>query len=135
MYLVLIEKCADLGERQVLRYRVFSDGMDWSYGKCRIQIKAMVRLLEPLESFSVVPLFCVSEKDLEAVESGCHIPHRILANAKRMHDVSLEDFSLFPDESAVSKAGEELPRVLEYIKATRLEEFLEDLGPLPNPFA
>jgi len=135
MVLVLRERCADLGERQVLRYRIFNDEMDWSYWKCRIQIKAMIRLLEPLESFSVVPLFCVSEKELEAVESGCHIPHRILAKAKRLHDVSLEDFSLFPDESAVSKAGEELPHVLEYIKATRLEDFLEDLGPLPNPYA
>jgi hypothetical protein len=132
MVLVLREKCAKLGERNVLRYRVFNDGMDWSYWKCRIQIKAMVRLIEPVGSFCVVPLYCVDQKDLEAVESGTIVPGSALARAKRLTDVSLEDFSLFPNESAVSKAGEELPHVLEYIKAKRLEEYLEDLGPLPD---
>jgi hypothetical protein len=118
----MIEKCANLGDNEIFRYRVFDDQMDWSYRKCRIQIKAMIRIIEKIDD-AVVPLYCVTPEELDSIESGYCVPRRIL-NRRHLANTSLEDFALSPEESAVSKRSEELPDVLDYIETTKMSNML-----------
>lgn len=113
--LVMVEKCADINDKEIRRYRINRDDMIWNYKKCRIQVKAMIRIVERLLN-RPIPLYRVSREKLQLIEDGLIVPK----SGCRLHDVSLEDYSLSPDESAVSKEAEELPEVLKYLEMTGL---------------
>lgn len=118
--IALVEKFADLDDEGVCRYRIYGDEWDWGYGNCRIQLKAMTRIVYKV--FHVpVPMYSVSPDTLRAIESGYCVPRRYLSNRARLRNISLEDFALSPEESAQSKESEELARVLEYIRYRNLE--------------
>ncbi len=116
---VLREKCAQFGDNVIYRYHIY-DEFDWGYQKCRIQLKAMVRILEKKLKVPVVPMYQINKKILKGIESGRIVPRQYYGREKT--DPSLEDYSLSPEESAVSKEADELPIVLNYIKAYKLDD-------------
>ncbi len=120
--LVLNEKIVDLDDNEINRYRIYMDSWDWGYWKCRIQLKAMVRVLYILKE-TIVPLYKVSPEILEKIKSGRQVPHSYMIGAKRLQNLSLEDFVLYPNESAVSKESDELVQVENYIDNFDLENF------------
>ncbi len=118
---VLREECAQLGEKTIYRYHVYDDGWDWGYWKCRIQLKAMMRVW--WEKYEVpVPVIHIDKKELKEIEAGRVVPHKYFTRRRRSVESSLEDYSLSLDESTVSKESEELPVVFEYINAYKLED-------------
>ncbi|MBP1152773.1 hypothetical protein [Methylocaldum sp. RMAD-M] len=118
MALLLVEKIGDLGDRAVLRYRPYTDGWDWGYEPCRIQLKAMARLVY-LEFGKPVPLHRVSAAVLEQIRQGERVPMDCLRGTP-LTSPSLEDFALYPEESGQSKEREELTAVLSYIETHNL---------------
>jgi hypothetical protein len=117
--LLLLEKVADLADEEVFRYRIYRDEWDWGYWKCRIQLKAMARLVDK-ELSHRIPLYRTDQKTLEEIRSGCRIPS-ISILRREDNDLSLEDFAQGPGESHCSKESAEFPLVLEYIKNNDLE--------------
>lgn len=113
--LVLTEKIGILGETNIYRYHPLCDIWDWSYDKCRIQLKAMVRLID-----TPVPLYRVKCEILHGIYEGTivpgkYIPERINTNP------SLDDYAYAPEEHACAKECDELPWVLQYIENLNLE--------------
>jgi hypothetical protein len=117
--LLLLEKAADLADEEVFRYRIYSDEWDWGYWKCRIQLKAMARLVDKELSLRI-PLYRADTKTLEEIREGNRIPSVSLLR-RPVNDLSLDDFALGPGEHACAKESTELPSVLDYIKNTGLE--------------
>lgn len=119
MALLFREKVCDLGDEEIHRYRIFGDGWDWGYWKCRIQLKAMARMVDKVLN-DRIPLYQVKAEVLKSVESGNRVPRQCL-RGPQLENMSLEDFALSPSETAQSKEAEELPQVIEYIKYHDLE--------------
>lgn len=117
--LVLAEKVQDLENEEVLRYRVYGDAWDWSHAPCRIQLKAIARLIL-LICGRPVPLHLVKPALLERIIEGKCIPHSALKGCL-LTDPSLEDFALSHKESVKAKETDELPAVLDYICRHELE--------------
>lgn len=117
--LVMREKCAQLGEKDIYRFRIH-DQFLWGYWKSRIQLKAMMRVLYK-QSEIPVRIYRVDASILKQMEEGRLIPGPYYRHGKWVRDIELEDFSLMPSESAQAKDPEELPTVLEYIEAFQLE--------------
>jgi hypothetical protein len=117
--LLFREKLCDLGDEEIHRYRIFDDGWDWGYWKCRIQLKAMARMVDKV-LHNRIPMYQVKPEVLKSVESGNQVPRQCL-QGPQLDNMSLEDFALFPEESAQSKEAEELSQVVEYIEYHDLE--------------
>jgi len=118
--LVLIEKIRELGDTEIFRYRVFHDDWDWNYPKSRIQLKAMVRVMEQLH-LGPVPLDLVKPAIVEQVQEGKMIPRPYLLRAPTS-DPSLEDYACTEQEHAQAKECDELPYVQKYIEKENLLE-------------
>lgn len=116
--IVLVHKLRELGDVDVERYHVYTDGFDWSHDGCRIQIKAMVRLVNERRNWPV-PLYVVTMRQLEQLNRG-HLVPRNLLRGPLVTEPSLEDYSMTSNESGVAKECEEVPDVLEYIAARKL---------------
>jgi hypothetical protein len=119
LVLLLVEKLRDLGDEEICRYIVYHDSWNWRHPPCRIQLKAMVRIMDRI-LHKVVPLYAVKPEILEQVLQGKRIPSHCLSGPL-ITDPSLEDYALSTAESRVAKECEELPAVLEYIKSKDLE--------------
>jgi hypothetical protein len=117
--ILFLEKVADLADEQVLRYRICCDQWDWGYWKCRIQLKAMARLVDK-ELRQPIPLYRTDKKTLEEIREGNRIPSASILR-RPVNEVSLDDFACAPEEHAHAKDSAELPSVLDYIKNTGLE--------------
>lgn len=118
---IVVEPIAVLEDEHINRYRVYSDGWNWSHHPCRIELKAIARLLYK-ELGMPVPLIKVTPEDLEKVGRLEMIPHR-LCNSGLITSPSLEDFAIFGNEG-IAHEEDELPEVLEYIRDNRLEGIL-----------
>lgn len=116
--LVFLEKIADLNGNDIYRY-VISDSWDWTYLKSRIQLKAMVRVLHIMKGV-IIPLLKVDTGIFDKIRKGLLVPNIDLFNTMELDNYSLEDFSLYPEESYVSKEHEELTIVENYIKSYNL---------------
>lgn len=125
LVLVLCEKITNFGEKDIQRYKIYEDGWLWDYSKCRIQLKAMTRVWYEISGIPV-PIYKVDHKILEAIRKGCRVPNINEVQTTWLHDVSLEDYALSPEESAVSKESEELPNVLNYIRSYNLENIARE---------
>ncbi|MDD2758320.1 MAG: hypothetical protein PHD72_03030 [Patescibacteria group bacterium] len=124
----LVERIAELDDKEIRRYTIFNDGWDWSYPKARIQLKALVRALSRV-GIPVVPIYRIAKKNLKKIESGHCVP-RLYLEDSRLHRVSLEDYVRSSEESAVAKETDELPVVIECIdhynlKSPRLSPILK----------
>lgn len=118
--LVLAEKVADFGENEIKRYKVYGDGWLWNYSKCRIQLKAMIRVWYEFSDISI-PMYKVDHKTLELIREGYCVPSIYPIKGVSLRDTFFEDFVLSQEESRASKESEELPYVLNYIKSYNLE--------------
>ena len=121
--LVLRESCAKLEDKTVYRYHIHDEFL-WGYGKCRIQLKAMMRICYVKHGITV-PIFRVSPDVLKRISEGEVIPRPYYRNSSRIR-ADLEDYALSRRESAKTKDPDELPVVMEYIDAFKLEHVEED---------
>jgi hypothetical protein len=121
--LVLVEKLAKVEDVDQIwdieRYHIFCDSWDWTYLPCRIQLKAMVRVIDQIVN-ERVPLYQVDARQLKAICEGRLVP-RQLVNRGLLTNPSLEDYACSLEEHAQAKETEELPCVNEYIKDNDLE--------------
>jgi hypothetical protein len=111
--LLLVEKIAEFGDKEIQRFRVYHDSWDWGHFPARIQLKAMARVVF-LDKETPIPLYRVPYRRLELVRERKAVPRDLLAGSP-LTSPSLEDFALSPEESAQSKEAEEIPVVMEYI--------------------
>lgn len=107
--LVVVEHVQYVGEFEVLRYHPFADGWDWSELGCRVQLKAMLRTVG-----RAVPLHQTSHAQIDAWYRHQCFPGP-LVRGPLITAPSLEDYSLSPAESRVSKESSELQLVEQYI--------------------
>lgn len=114
--LIMVETIGWLGDRELMRYQIFSDGWQWSYSECRLQLKAMVRAYG-----SPVPLFLISNEQMEQLSSGSLVP-TALVDGPLCTEPSLEDFCLSMYESRVAKETEELDKVFGYMQEHGLSD-------------
>lgn len=119
LVLVLVKKIANLNENVIYKYKIYGDDWYWEYPKCNIQLRGMIRVLHHLRGV-IVPIYRVDKKILEQIVDGRIVPNVDMIPALRLHDVSLEDFSLSPEESAVSRDYDSLPIVDRYIESHNL---------------
>lgn len=106
--LVMVETAAWIGDEEIERFRVFSDGWDWRYPECRIQLKAMIRAYrEP------VPLYTVTPKEIEAWYAGEVVPRALMRGAL-CTSPSLEDYCMSMQENRQAKEIEELGAVMRF---------------------
>jgi hypothetical protein len=118
--LVLVDKVQELGKEEITRYCVYRDAWNWSHQPCRIQLKAMARLV--LQNYRrPVPLHQVKPALLQAIIEGKCVPHAALQGCL-LTNPSLEDYALPSHESAQAKEISELPAVLDYIDSHNLED-------------
>jgi hypothetical protein len=122
--LLLVEKLANVEDIDKIwdieRYHIFCDGWNWAHPPCRIQLKAMVRIIDQIIG-ERVPLFQVNAAQLDAVREGRLVPRQFV-NRCLLTNPSLEDYTNSKSEHAQAKETEELPSVMEYIKSHELEE-------------
>lgn len=122
---VLVEKIAELGDKDICRYYVYRDGFDWSHEPARIQLKAMA--LRIYRTFhSPVPLFVISSSEIQDVIDGKVIPAKYINRGGLLTNPSLEDYALDKNESVVAKEVDELPAVLKYIQDHNLQGLVFD---------
>lgn len=118
---VIVEPIGDLGDRSVYRCHVFGDSYDWSHTPSRLELKAITWLLSHRLN-AIVPLFQVSEEELDDIRSGMAIPSMVWRKGL-VTDPSLEDFVLTFEESGVAQETDELPAVLNYLDTHGLLDF------------
>lgn len=117
-----LEQAKDLGELEsVARYHILGDGWDWGYRPARIQLKAMVRLVDREIVRQPVPLYRVKRNELIAIREGRMIP-RGLFICSPLTEPSLEDYACSESEHGRAKETDELPLVIEYIERLRKPE-------------
>ena len=117
--LVVREKCTQLGEKEIYRYRIH-DQFLWGYWKSRLQIKAMMRVFYKKVG-APVRVHQIDKRILSDMEEGRVFPGHYFQRSVWLRSMELEDFSLMRSESYQAKEVEELPMVLEYIEAFKLE--------------
>lgn len=118
---VIVEKVAELGEKDIYRYHIYRDEFDWSYAPCRVELKAIARTVFQ-RLHTPVPLFEISENEMREVLDGKRIPANLFRGAL-ITNPSLEDFALDKEESRVAREIAEFPDVLQYIAEYRLQDF------------
>jgi hypothetical protein len=121
--LVLVEKVQNLGEEEILRYRIYDNEWGWSHPPCRVQLKAMARLFFQIHK-RPVPLHQVNPETLQAIIDGKCVPHIALQGCL-LTNPSLEDFALSSGESVKYKEADELPAVLDYIRKYELDKLAQ----------
>lgn len=130
LVVVVAQKMAELGDEQINRYYVFSDGWDWGHPPCRIQLKAIARILLKVLG-RTMPLHPIKYADLLSIREGKQIPRNYLSWCL-ISNPSLEDYALSNIESAVAKEVDELPIVLDYIEEHNLKNFSYDKPDIPQ---
>lgn len=127
---VVLEPIDTIVDGPIYRGHVFGHYYDWTATEDRLELKAITWLV--WHHFRcVVPLFQVSEDELQNIVSGQSIPSMVFSKPIVTHP-SLEDFIETPEESRVAKETDELPQVLAYLDATRLKDRWREAIPLPS---
>ena len=129
--LIIVEQIAVLGDDLIHRYHVYRDSWDWSHKPARIQLKAMIRVATD----SPVPLFAVTQSEIEKVLNGELIPHKFVEGCQ-ITDPSLEDYVHTAEESVVAKEIDEIPEVMRYIEKLRIRPPVvkePPIEPAPGP--
>ena len=130
LVLVIVEQLAEAEDVDEIwdieRYHIFGDCWDWSHPPCRIQLKAMVRVIDKIIG-QPVPLFLVKPKELAAVREGRVVPRQFV-NRGLITNPSLEDYACSAAESAQAKETEELRDVQKYIEDHDLENLVRGVS-------
>lgn len=106
----------------IARYHIWCDDWDWGYEKSRVQLKAMIRIVDQVLN-ERVPLYHIERTVLEEIRSGRKIPRAYLLGSL-LTNPSLEDYANNQAEHGQAKETEELPFVLAYIEHHKLTELL-----------
>jgi hypothetical protein len=122
LVLVLVQPVRLVDDIEIERYYVYTELLDWSHARCRIQIKAMTRVIN-LWLHRPVPLYSARPELVEKLARGQLVPRQFL-QGPFVTDPSLEDYSLSSEESGVAKECAELPDVLDYLEGSRLSSLL-----------
>lgn len=115
--LVLLERVDWLGDEEIVRYRPFSDGWEWCYERTRLELKAIVA-----NYGHPVPLFQISQKDMDALYSGEVFPRALLKGSLSTFP-SLEDYCMPLNRNVRARETEELESVAVYQKAIALQHW------------
>ncbi len=124
--LVLVEKVRDFDRNEINRFVIFNDSWDWGHPPCRLQLKAIARLVN-LSLRKGVPLYRVTANVLESVREGRSIPRQHLQGCL-ITNPALEDYGLSSRESRCARECTELPAVLDYITNQKLEPIARQLS-------
>lgn len=127
---IIVDKIASLGEEEIYRYHIYRDELNWSYFPCRIELKALARIVYK-NLHAPVPLFEISDKEMRSLLDGELIPTKLFRGAL-LTNPSLEDFALTYEESVVAKEVDEMPAVLKYIEENHLQDFTFDKPEVPQ---
>lgn len=114
LILFLAEYIRHLGDQQIMRYHVFGDAWDWAHPPCRIQLKAMARVLHQVLDLAI-PMYHITSDILQAVGDGSRVPMTGIRRSL-LTEPSLEDYGLGASESGKAKETEELDWVKHYIE-------------------
>lgn len=115
---VLVEKMCEIGEQEIFRYIINGGEWDWGYAPARIQLKAMVRVVDRVYG-SPVPLYRAKRSVVEEIYNGKRVPREFMRGSP-LTNPSLEDYACSSREHAQAKECDELPFVLEYINEHNL---------------
>ena len=124
--IVLMEKLDFLNGEEIQRYIIYGDDWRWEYWRCRIQLKAMARILSNV-LHKCVPIYQITNQAMGQLRSGYVVPRTFLKRQNRLKEIYLDDFAFAPTESAVAKEPEEIPNVLQYIQDHDLEQIAAQL--------
>lgn len=119
--LVVLEKISELGESHIYRFHLDSE-WDWSHSPCRLQLKAITKILFKTYGLTV-PIFKTNREQFELIANRAAFPNPYVSGGL-CTDPSLEDFVLASAYSVVAKETEELPKVDEYIEKHHLSDFI-----------
>jgi hypothetical protein len=106
--LVMVEVAGWLGDEEIESYRPFSDGWEWGYPPCRLQLKAMIR-----EYGSPVPLFQVTQREIDLIYSGGIIPKSLMRSAL-CTDPSLDDYCMSFEKNVHAREVDELEEAISH---------------------
>ncbi len=121
LVLLTIEKVGMIGDEEVCRYRVYHDAWNWGYFPCRLQLKALARLVH-LGWKTPIPVHRVQKGVLKKIRAGQRVP-RLELRGCLLTEPCLEDFALAENESGKARETEELEEVFRYIELNRLAGF------------
>ena len=117
--IMLAEKIAEIGEKNIYRYYIDTE-WSWNHSPCRLQLKAIAYQVYKKLRFPI-PIFKIEHNVFEKIALGEYIPTHYV-NSGFVTDPSLEDFVLYPHQSRVSKEHEDIANVLEYIENYKLND-------------
>ena len=131
--IMLAEKIAEIGEKNIYRYYIDTE-WSWNHSPCRLQLKAIgYQIYKKLGA--PIPIFKIKHDVFETIAAGECIPTNFV-NKIFATDPSLEDFVLYPHESQVSKEYEDIHSVINYIKKHKLDNCFEsEKQYVPDPQA
>ena len=116
--LLTVETVGMIGDKEICRYRVYHDAWDWGYFPCRLQLKAIARLVH-FGWQTPIPVHRVQRGLLERIRAGQRVPRSELQGCL-LTEPCLEDFALAENESGMARETEELEEVFRYIDLKRL---------------
>jgi hypothetical protein len=124
--LLTVETVGVIGDNEICRYRVYHDAWDWGHFPCRLQLKAIARLVH-LGWQTPIPVHRVQRGQLERIRAGRRVPRSELQGCP-LSEPCLEDFALAENESGMARETEELEDVFRYIDLKRLSGFALEAG-------
>lgn len=127
--IMLAEKIAEIGEKNIYRYYIDTE-WSWNHSPCRLQLKAIGYLIYKKLGIPM-PIFKIEQDTFNFIAQGEKIPFHHIGGCCATNP-SLEDFVLLPSESRVSKEAEDIPDVIQYIEYHELNNCIhakkEDLS-------
>lgn len=117
---ILVEPIAELGDETIYRYHIFRDGFDWTHTPCRIELKAIARIVFT-KLHTPVPLFVISPEEMGLILEGKIVP-RTLFHGGLLTNPSLEDYAIPSNGSHIPKETDEFAEVVAYIERLGLND-------------
>jgi len=132
---ILIEPIRNIGDETIYRYHVYQDGYCWEHPPCRLELKAIARLIWK-ELRIPVPLYPIDPSEFDEILEGRRIPRAYL-NRSYVTNPSLEDYAV-EGGRGLAKESDELPSVLEYARRVGVADYVfkpefVETTPLPTP--
>ena len=124
---VMVTQISDQQDSPVYRCQVSGDCYEWADTQSRLELKAITWLVSQRLK-TIVPMFQVTEDELQNICSGTTIPSMVLGK-RLITSPSLEDFVQSKEESMVAKETDELPALISYLEAQGLQDFTFETSP------
>lgn len=112
---IVIEPSGTELDSPVYRCQVFGGYMDWRNDDQRLGLKAVAWLIWH-RLRKIVPIYRVSESELDDVMSGMSVPS-VVFQRSILTNPSLEDYVMKPTSNSVARESEEIPDILAFIES------------------